>query len=109
MGGSGLDREGRAEPRAGLAQLASSLSLPGLFYIPCLRLFEERNPDKSQDQNQGEGASQPTCGYRLPSRGGHGGVMRKTLAREMSLWLGSKTLRITFIFLFSSEVPSSSL
>lgn len=33
---------------------------------------------------------------------------RSTLAREMSRWLGSRTLRITFIF-FSSAIPSSSL
>lgn len=53
----------------------------------------------------GKGSSQPTVLYWLHR---WGRARRVTLAREMSLWLGSKTFRMTFI-LFSSEVPSSSL
>ena len=96
-----LGQTGRDRPRSGDCSI-HRICTPSLVN---LRFYLKKGILTGKQTRMGKGSAQPTMLYWLQR---WGRVMRVTLAREMSLWLGSKTFRMTFI-LFSSEVPSSSL
>lgn len=96
-----MGQTGRDRPRSGDCSI-HHICTPSLVN---LRFYLKKGILPGKQARMGKSSSQPTMLYWLQR---WGRVMRVTLAREMSLWLGSKTFRMTFI-LFSSEVPSSSL